>query len=124
MTPFGEKIRELRAKRGIKLKDMAQALGCSSAYLSALEHGKRSKPSWASVQAIITYFNIIWDDAEELQRLADMSDPKVVIDTSGLSPEATLFANRLSRVIMDLPDATLMEMNALLKRALPTQSKI
>ena len=39
------------------------------------------------VQKIIGYFNVIWDDAEELQRLALNSDPRVVIDTSGLSPE-------------------------------------
>ncbi len=114
MTPFGARIRQLRLQRGIKLKDMAKALGVSSAYLSALEHGNRSKPSWASVQAIITYFNVIWDEADELQRLADISDPRVVIDTSGLSPEATRFANRLSRQISSLDQSKLSALNILL----------
>ena len=41
MTPFGEKMRSLRAERGLQLKDMAAGLGVSSAYLSALEHGRR-----------------------------------------------------------------------------------
>ena len=41
MTPFGAKLRELRKARGITLKEMAESLEISSAYLSALEHGKR-----------------------------------------------------------------------------------
>uniref|UniRef100_UPI00146FE038 helix-turn-helix domain-containing protein n=1 Tax=Escherichia coli TaxID=562 RepID=UPI00146FE038 len=51
MTPFGRKLRELRAERGITLKDMAAALRVTPAYLSALEHGKRGRPSWRLVQA-------------------------------------------------------------------------
>ncbi len=81
MTPFGERLRELRRAKGVSQKQMAASLGVSAAYLSALEHGKRGVPSWAMVQKIIGYFNVIWDDAEELQRLAQTSDPRVVIDT-------------------------------------------
>ena len=58
---------------------MAEAIGVSPAYLSALEHGRRGTPSWAMVQAIIGYFNVIWDEAEELQRIAVASHPRVVI---------------------------------------------
>lgn len=99
MTPLGAKLRAMRDERGLTLKDMARALNVSSAYLSALEHGKRGKPTWPLLQRIIAYFNVIWDDAEELQRLAEISDPRVVIDTSGLSPDATELANRLARSI-------------------------
>jgi transcriptional regulator with XRE-family HTH domain len=96
MTPFGERVRKIRAERGIAQKDMAAALGISPAYLSALEHGKRGRPTWAMVQKIIGYFNVIWDEAEDLQRLAETSDPRVVIDTAGLSPKATALANLLA----------------------------
>jgi transcriptional regulator with XRE-family HTH domain len=99
MTPLGAKMRELREARGVTLKQMAAALSVSSAYLSALEHGKRGKPTWILLQRIIHYFNVIWDEAEELQRLAELSDPKVTIDTGGLAPEATELANRLARDI-------------------------
>ena len=44
MTPFGQRLRELRRQRGIAQKDMAAALGVSAAYLSALEHGHRGQP--------------------------------------------------------------------------------
>ena len=117
MTPLGAKLRELRAVRGVTLKQMASALNVSSAYLSALEHGKRGKPTWILLQRIIHYFNVIWDEAEELQRLAEMSDPKVTIDTGGLSPEATELANRLARDISRLSDDDLAALRAeLIKR--------
>ena len=96
MTPFGERLRELRRAKGVSQKQMAASLGVSAAYLSALEHGRRGLPSWAMVQKIIGYFNVIWDDAEELQRLALNSDPRVVIDTAGLSASATALANLLA----------------------------
>ena len=99
MTPLGQKLRLLRAERGIALKDMAKALNVSPAYLSALEHGRRGVPTWFLLQRMIAYFNIIWDEAEELQRLAELSHPKITIDTSGLEPAATELANRLARDI-------------------------
>ena len=114
MTPFGEKIRKLRAGRGITLKQMSLAIGVSSAYLSALEHGKRGRPGWHLIQRIIAYFNIIWDEAEEVARLARISHPRIAIDTSGLNPLATELANRLADDIARLEPNTLNDMLALL----------
>src|SRR5688572_8735742 len=94
---------------------MAAALGISAAYLSALEHGRRGIPTWVMVQKMIGYFNIIWDDAEELQRLAETSHPRVVIDTSGLSPQATELANLLAERIGSLDARTLAEMTSLIE---------
>ena len=99
MTPFGARLREMRRARGVSQKEMAEAIGVSAAYLSALEHGRRGLPSWATVQAIIGYFNVIWDEAEELQQLALASHPRAVIDTAGLSPQATELANLLAAEI-------------------------
>ena len=113
MTPLGLKLRELRRKKGVSQKEMASALGVSAAYLSALEHGRRGVPTWVLLQKIIGYFNIIWDDAEEVLRLAGRSHPRVVIDTSGLSPAATELANMLAERIGSLDARTLEEMLAL-----------
>jgi transcriptional regulator with XRE-family HTH domain len=107
VTPFGAKLRTLRAERGTSQKEMAAALGVSAAYLSALEHGRRGVPNWGFVQKVIGYFNVIWDDAEELEQLAFISNPRVVIDTSGLTPEATRLANLLAEKIGDLDRAAL-----------------
>jgi transcriptional regulator with XRE-family HTH domain len=116
MTPFGDRMRKLRAERGITLKQMADGLGVSSAYLSALEHGKRGRPGWHLIQRILSFFNIIWDDAEEVVRLARISHPRITIDTSGLTPRATELANRLADDIGRLDPAALEELLAVLDR--------
>ena len=114
MTPFGEKMRKLRVDRAITLKQMSSAIGVSSAYLSALEHGKRGRPGWHLIQRIIAYFNIIWDEAEEVTRLARISHPRITIDTSGLNSLATELANRLADDIGKLEPQTLNELLAVL----------
>lgn len=113
MTPFGRKLREMRAARGIGLKQMAAGLDVSAAYLSALEHGRRGAPTWFLVQRIIVFFNVIWDDAHELERLAQISHPRVVIGTAGMDPKATELANRLAR---DIGELSSDDLDDLLKR--------
>lgn len=102
MTPFGEKVRALRGARKITLKQMAADLELSPAYLSSLEHGHRGRPSEALVVQICEYFHLIWDDYEEMHRLAALSHPKVTVDTSGLSPAHTELANTLAERVRDL----------------------
>jgi transcriptional regulator with XRE-family HTH domain len=115
MTPFGVRLRQLRAERGISLKDMAEALGVSAAYLSALEHGRRGRPTHAMAVAICAQLNIIWDDADELHRLARLSHPRITVDTAGLSPAATELANLLAERIRKLPPERVERLLDLLK---------
>jgi len=89
MTPFGHKMRDLRTAKQVTQKDMAKALGVSAAYLSALEHGNRGRPGPGLIMQICEYFGLIWDQADDLKRLARLSHPRVTVDTSGLSPTAT-----------------------------------
>ena len=105
MTPFGEKIRELRSEKAVSLKNMAAALQVSPAYLSALEHGHRGRPSPGLLHQICGYFEIIWDDAEEIRALAELSHPKITVDTSGLSAQHTELANRLAADIRALENS-------------------
>jgi transcriptional regulator with XRE-family HTH domain len=114
MTPFGAKLRQLRLERGITLKAMAAALRVSPAYLSALEHGHRGMPTWTLVQRVIVFFNVIWDEADELERLAQISNPRIVVDTAGLTPRATEFANRLAKQIGSLEETDLEKLLTLL----------
>jgi transcriptional regulator with XRE-family HTH domain len=117
MTPFGQKVRELRATRGIALKAMAHEIGVSPAYLSALEHGRRGAPTWYLVQRVISFFNVIWDEADELERLAKVSSPKVTIDAGGLSPIVTEAANRFAHVISTLSDDDAVSLIRLLSKS-------
>lgn len=118
MTPFGETVRKLRRTKGVSQKQMAAAIGVSPAYLSALEHGKRGAPSFDFIQRVAGYFNIIWDEAEELMFIAGLSHPKVVIDTSGLDATYTELANRLARDIRKLSPDIVRELTATLEKGI------
>jgi len=120
MTPFGAKVRELRALRGITMKVMAKDLEVSSAYLSALEHGKRGKPGPGFVMQVAGYFNLIWDDAEELKELASLSHPRIVVDTVDRSENATLLANLLSKRISRLDEQTIEDLIARIEETIPS----
>ncbi len=115
MTPFGARVRALREARGITLTRMAGDLGISAAYLSAMEHGKRARPTPGLVRQICLYFGIIWDEADELQALARRSRPRVVVDTAGLSPAATELANLLAGSIGELGEPAIQHLLAILR---------
>ncbi|MFI5023285.1 MAG: helix-turn-helix domain-containing protein [Alphaproteobacteria bacterium] len=117
MTPFGERVRALRLERGVTLREMAASLQLSAAYLSALEHGRRGRPTDGLVHQVCDYFGLFWDDAEELRRLARLSHPRVTVDTAGLSPAKTELANLLAERIRTLPEPQVKEALRLLKPA-------
>ena len=114
MTPFGARVRALRAEREMTLRTLAAHLQVSSAYLSALEHGRRGPPGAGLVHQVCELFGLIWDQAEELQQLARLSHPRVVVDTAGLTPEQTALANRLAQNIHRLPPETVAVLHSVL----------
>ena len=116
MTPFGARLRELRAAHGLSMRQLAEQIQVSSAYLSALEHGHRGRPGRGLVHQICDVFGLIWDEAEEMARLARQSHPRVVLDTAGLSPAHTALANRLAQAIDRLPPDAVAELDAVLDR--------
>ena len=99
MTPFGVKIRDWRHYQGRTLHQQAEALGVSAAYLSALETGNRGRPSAVLVDQICVWLGLIWDDAEELKRVAALSHPKPTINARGQSAEAVYMINFLAQNI-------------------------
>ena len=91
----------------------------SAAYLSALEHGKRGAPSAGLVHQVNEYFGLIWDEADDLSRLARLSNPRVTVNTAGLTPEQTALANRLAQMIHRLPPETVAALHAVLDATTP-----
>lgn len=117
MTPLGEKLRALRAERGMRLKDMAAALEVSAAYLSALEHGRRGAASTGLIHQICQLFGLIWDDADELNALARQSRPRLRLNSAGLTAAQTALANRLSKEFRNLDEAAIQAIEAVLDKA-------
>jgi transcriptional regulator with XRE-family HTH domain len=119
VTPFGARLRALRADRGLTLKDLAEGLQVSAAYLSALEHGKRGAPGAGLVHQVNEYFGLIWDEADDLARLARLSNPRVTVNTAGLTPEQTALANRVAQMIHRLPPESVAALHAVLDATKP-----
>ena len=105
MTPFGMRMRDLRAARGLTQQQQAEQLGVSTAYISALERGARGRPSAPFVDQICVWLGLIWDDAEELKTLAARSHPKPTIDASRSHPAAVELANLVAQQIGTLDEA-------------------
>ena len=99
MTPFGVKLRDWRHRKNRTLHQQAEVLGVSPAYLSALETGTRGRPSAVLVDQICMWLGLIWDDAEELKKLAALSHPKPTINARGHSAEAIYMVNFLAQNI-------------------------
>ena len=105
MTPFGEKMQQIRASRGLTQQQQADALGVSKAYISALENGARGRPSAPLVDQICVWLGLIGDDAEELKSLAALSHPKPTIGATRCDAEAVRLANLLAGHIRSLDAA-------------------
>ena len=105
MTPFGEKMKMLRAEKGFTQQQQADQLGVSKAYISALENGARGKPSAPFVDQLCAWLGLICDDAEELKNLAAISHPKPTIDASRSTADAVRLANLVAASIRSLDAA-------------------
>ncbi len=77
LTPFGRFLRKLRIDQGELLKDMAEKIGVTPSYLSAVEMGKKAVPdTW-----IYTLRNLYQSiDEQDLQRLAELSKPEFRVE--------------------------------------------
>ena len=112
LSPLGKEIRKMRLDHEDtpRLKDLADALGVSSAYLSAVETGRKSASS-TLVDRICDLFKT--DDAkrQELRRLAMNSTKYVQLQLTGQSSKsrelATAFARRFPSMDEDTVDTLL-----------------
>lgn len=124
MTPLGERLVALRTGRGMTQREMAEELGVSASYLSALERGRRGRAGFSLLQGVIALFGLIWDDADELMRLAALSDPKVRLDTSDMEPVATEVANLLAHHAARLERSDWEAVRRIVERAAREDEKV
>ena len=68
LTQFGKELRHIRLDRDEKLKDMAEKLGVTVSYLSAVENGKRNIPdNW--IEMIASEYYLSDEDVRNLQKI-------------------------------------------------------
>lgn len=83
ISPFGKFTRKLRIDCGELLKDMADKLGVTPSYLSAIENGKRNVPhNWINIIAELYSLN----DEQIKQLKQAVKDSKIIttVDVRGL----------------------------------------
>ena len=110
MTPFGIKLKYIRVQRHKSLKDLSRALKVSIAYVSMLENGKRGRPADGLIELICSYFNLSWEESDELKFLAQQSDINTKMNTEKLSLNATMLTNVLKNNIKWLTEEQLKKL--------------
>ena len=107
MTPFGIKLKYIRTEKHKSLKDVSKALKISTAYVSMLENGKRGRPADGLIELICSYFNLSWEESDELKFLAKHSDINTKMNSEKLSLNATMLTNVLKNNIKWLTEEQL-----------------
>ena len=101
LTDFGRFLRKIRIDCGEILKDMAEKLNVSAAYLSAVEMGKRNIPEqW--VNRISELYNLSDEEKINLNDAADNSAKSITLNFDNISNShketAILFAREFENV--------------------------
>lgn len=109
LTAFGKFCRKLRIDKGDLLKDMANSLGVSAAYLSAVEVGKRNVPEdWVS--RIAEIYGLAENELNEMKEAYEQTITQVKIDLSGDSPNRRQTAMVFAREFKEFDDEGLAEL--------------
>lgn len=113
MTPFGRYMRTLRLDQSRLLKDVADDLNVTSAYLSALEHGKKGQPSKQLLQRIIDTQKLTPTQAKELHQSVKNSETSFDIPSRS-TPFAFETANAFARRLPVLTEDQLRKIKEVL----------
>lgn len=115
VTQFGKSLRNIRMDRGELLKEMAQKLGVTSSYLSAVEVGKRNIPQdW--VQKIAALYELSEFETERLRQAAFQSANQIKLNLQNASPNSRDLAYAFAREFEDLSDGDYQAIMSILRK--------
>lgn len=106
ITEFGRFLRNLRHAHTELLKDMAENLSVSPAFLSSVESGKKSIPP-TLVEQVIRLYGLPSAQVAELRAAVDVSQRSVTIDLQSTSLEGRGVAVALARQFNNLSQGEL-----------------
>src|SRR5688572_23464950 len=86
LTPLGKALRKLRIDHDWLLKDMADGIGVSSAFLSAVETGQKQAPADLLVR-IARWGKLDAQTMSRLEQARDQSVREVTFNVNGASSE-------------------------------------
>lgn len=101
LTELGKFIRKLRIDQGVLLGEMAKKLSLSSAYLSAVENGKKNATE-ALLVSVSKYFSLTPSQDKELRRAAADSPASVKLDLKDAANDERKLVSAFARQVSDL----------------------
>lgn len=114
LTDFGRILRKIRIDCDEILKDMAEKLNVSAAYLSAVEMGKRNIPEhW--VNKIAEFYNLSKDEKKDLIDAADNSSKSITLNFENINKSQKETAILFAREFENVDTETLEKIKNLLK---------
>ena len=114
-TSLGGFLRKIRLSNGEILKDMAENLGVSSAFLSAVENGKKKMPeSW--YKKLMDLYNLTDQQQEELKQAVFESSEIVELNIKDASEENKDLAICFARNFNSLDEETSKQIFEILNR--------
>lgn len=115
MVRLGKFLRQLRIEHSEILYDMARRLQVSSAFLSAVENGKRSAPvQW--IEILTREYRLGSDQQEELTEAVYDSIKQVRVDVGNVSVNKRNCAIAFARTFDDMSDEDIQGMMSFLER--------
>lgn len=116
ITPLGKELRRLRLDRDWLLKGMADGIGVSSSFLSAIETGRKPIPD-DFLERIVNWAQLDIDETARLRRAADQSALEVRIRMPRTaSPSDREAMAVLARTFGELDSEKLAQFRALVLR--------
>ncbi|MCR5662529.1 MAG: helix-turn-helix domain-containing protein [bacterium] len=103
ITSLGKFLRKLRIDKGELLRDMAQKLGVSSSFLSAVENGKKKMPE-AWLRKFRELYCLTDSQFCDLKEAVNESVDAISLNMSGASPQARSLAITFARRFDSLDD--------------------
>lgn len=115
LTKLGKELRKIRLDRDELLKDMAQKLDVTVAYLSAVENGNRKFPdSWIGI--IAEEYQLDAQEIEKLQCLAFDERDSININIQNVNKKERSLAYSFARRFNDLSEDDINELEKILKK--------
>lgn len=101
LTTLGKFLRMIRLDRDEVMKMMADRLGVSSAFLSAVEHGKKQMPSsWQTL--LPTKYSFSEDEKKRFDEVVASSLSMLQVDLEGLKDEQKNLVVMFARTLPSL----------------------
>ena len=113
MTEIGKFLKKLRVDNGEVLLTMAQRLGVTPSFLSAVELGKKKMPYEWNLK-IRSAYALTPAQEDELDEAISISEKAVILDFEEVSPIAKKLAVSFARSFSDFTDEQLEALKKLM----------